>query len=145
MAFSRLGGQCRLGPMARQGGLGHQGHTAIQRAVATQAEITAARPQRAPGIGRRRPNPGVISAPRPGEEETEKQLNWLPFDSSRVSEAAYSSASGQLFVRFQRPTPGQDEYVYEGVEPSEWRNFRRSASPGKYVNRVLNSKDYHRS
>jgi hypothetical protein len=93
----------------------------------------------------RRVNPGVTTTEQPDEAEIEENLNWLPFQSSRVSEAAYDANSGQLFVRFQRPTPGQDEYVYEGVGPNEWRNFRRSASPGRYVNRILNGKNYHRA
>jgi hypothetical protein len=133
--------------MARRGGLGPQGHAAVQRAAATQREITASNQAvtRATGVTTRRANPSVISAPRPGESEAEEDLNWLGFDSSRVYEAAYAADSKQLFVRFVRPTPGHDEYIYDGVESNEWRNFRRSASPGRFVNRVLNSKDYHRA
>lgn len=64
----------------------------------------------------------------------------LPFDSSRVALGGYSAQSGRLYVTFQDGTP----WVYEGVERSEWRNFRRSASPGRYINRVLNNKNYYR-
>jgi len=84
----------------------------------------------------------TVSADRPGEQEIREDLNWLPFDSSRVSEAAYDSGSGQLYVRFMRPSPGEVEYVYPDVTKNEWRNFRR-ASAGRYINRILNSKDYH--
>ena len=67
--------------------------------------------------------------------------NFLPFDSSRVSEAGYSSASHTLYVRFVDGTP----WAYYNVEPNVWRNFRRSASPGKFINRTLNNYSYGRS
>jgi hypothetical protein len=65
----------------------------------------------------------------------------LPFNSSRVDEAGYSSKSRTLYVRFDDGTP----WEYRNVDANEWRNFRRSASPGRYINRVLNSHDYGRS
>ena len=65
----------------------------------------------------------------------------LPFDSSRVAEAGYSPDSHTLYVRFVDGTPWQ----YNNVEPSVWRNFRRSASAGRYINRVLNNYSYGRS
>lgn len=65
----------------------------------------------------------------------------LPFDSSRVDEAGYSHASHTLYVRFVDGTPWQ----YNNVEPNIWRNFRRSASPGRFINRVLNNYSYGRS
>lgn len=92
---------------------------------------------------RSRANPAVTATPGPGEHSVLEELEWWTFDSSRVYEAGYSAQTGQLFVRFQRPTAGQVTYVYNGVETNEWRNFRRSQSPGKFVNRVLNSKNYH--
>lgn len=67
--------------------------------------------------------------------------NMLPFDSSRVAEAGYSSDSKTLYVRFVDGTP----WVYYHVEPNEWRNFRRSSSPGRFINRVLNSHSYNRA
>ena len=131
--------------MPRRSGLGPQGRQALQRAAATQIEINAARRNQDRPVGlRRRVNPGITTTEQPNEEAVERSLQWLPFQSSRVSEAAYDSSSAQLFVRFQRPAPGQDEYVYEGVGTNEWRNFRRSASPGRYINRILNGKNYHR-
>jgi hypothetical protein len=75
-------------------------------------------------------------------QQVEEELpNMLPFDSSRIAEAGYSSRSGTLYVRFVDGTP----WEYRNVEPNEWRNLRRSASPGRYVNRVLNNHDYGRS
>lgn len=71
-------------------------------------------------------------------------LSWLPFDSSRVAEGAYDRESETLYVRFVKPVPIGTPWVYEGVPENVWRNFRRSASPGRFVNRVLNNYDYHR-
>lgn len=105
-------------------GLGPRGHDAIQRAAAV--------------IG----NPSDVTRQDQEDAVDEDSLNWLPFNkSSRVAEAAYDGSSGQLFVRWVK---AGDSYVYPGVSRQEWRNFRRSASAGKYVNRVLNSKDYYR-
>jgi hypothetical protein len=70
---------------------------------------------------------------------------WWVFDSSRVAEAAYDRKNDNLYVRFMRPQVGSVEYVYEGVPANVWRNFRRSQSPGKFINRVLNDYDYHRT
>lgn len=63
------------------------------------------------------------------------------FDSTRVAEAGYSTASRTLYVRFKDGTPWQ----YNNVEPNVWRNFRRSQSQGKFINRVLNNYSYGRS
>lgn len=109
-------------------GLGPRGHQALDRAA---AEIHA------PVIG----NPSVVTREDEREAVDEDSLNWLPFNSSRVAEAAYDGQTGQLYVRWVKTG---DPYVYPGVTRQEWRNFRRSASAGKYVNRVLNGKDYFR-
>ena len=65
---------------------------------------------------------------------------WYPFSSSRVSEARYDKGLQQIQVIFRDGTP----WVYDGVEPNIWRNFRRSASPGRFINRVLNGYTYYR-
>lgn len=65
----------------------------------------------------------------------------LPFNSTRVAQAGYSTTSRTLYVRFQDGTPWQ----YNNVEPNVWRNFRRSQSQGKFINRVLNNYSYGRS
>lgn len=65
----------------------------------------------------------------------------LPFDSSRVAQAGYSNDSHTLYVRFVDGTP----WAYYNVEPNVWRNFRRSASAGRFINRVLNNYSYGRS
>lgn len=68
----------------------------------------------------------------------EELPNFLPFTSTRVAQAGYSSRSHTLYVKFVDGTP----WAYYGVEPNVWRNFRRSASPGRYINRVLNNYSY---
>lgn len=80
-----------------------------------------------------------VETPSPDDDDF-----WV-FDSSRVAEAAYDRAAGNLYVRFQRPTPGQVEYIYRGIPASVWRNFKRSQSPGRFVNRILNQYDYERT
>lgn len=97
-------------------------------------EAPRAVPQRANSVGRR--NLRALSV----QQVREELPQMLPFDSSRVAEAGYSPSSGTLYVRFADGTP----WNYFGVEPNEWKNFRRSASPGRYINRVLNAKNYSR-
>lgn len=65
---------------------------------------------------------------------------WVPMASSRVNSARYDPALEQVHVVFKDGTP----WVYDGVPQNVWRNFRRSASPGKYINRVLNGYPYYR-
>lgn len=71
---------------------------------------------------------------------TSKPGKWLGFESSRVSEGRYDSGLGQVHVIFDDGTP----WVYDGVPKNVWKNFRRSASPGRYINRVLNGFPYWR-
>ena len=70
------------------------------------------------------------ATPRPGR--------WLSFESTRVSEGRYDGGLEQVHVIFKDGTP----WTYNGVPRNLWKNFRRSASPGKYINRVLNSFPY---
>lgn len=65
---------------------------------------------------------------------------WLPFQSTRVSQGRYDSGLAQVHVIFRNGVP----WTYENVPRNVWRNFRRSTSPGKFINRVLNSYPYHR-
>ena len=115
--------------MARKSGLGPQGRAAVERAAAIEFSGAQA-------------NPATTSTYSPRSESDPSRLNWLSFSSTRVREAAYGSNVHQLYVRFVKPD-GTTVYTYDGVSPQEWHNFRRSASPGKYVNRVLNTKNYH--
>lgn len=73
------------------------------------------------------------------QEQFSKPGPWYPMASSRVSEARYDSGLQQIQVIFRDGTP----WVYDGVQANVWRNFRRSASPGKFINRVLNGYSYY--
>lgn len=130
--------------MVRQGGLGPKGRAVVRQAAAqlsaieSRAEVSM--PTETPG------NPSVITQGAPDEAETiPPPESWYDFDSSRVSAAAYDSTSQRLYVHFVKPTPEGTPWLYEGVPENVWRNMRRSQSPGKFVNRVLNGFDYHRA
>lgn len=58
----------------------------------------------------------------------------------RTLAAGYDATTETLRIRF-RDGP---IYAYNGVSKREWRNFKRVKSPGRYVNRILNAKDYYR-
>lgn len=77
---------------------------------------------------------GVDQQRRPGP--------WKDMDSSRVARARYDSGARQIQVEFRN---NGAPYVYEEVPPNIWRNMRRSASPGRYINRTLNNFPYYRN
>ncbi len=69
----------------------------------------------------------------------------------RTMAAGYDAQSQTLFVRFRgdRIGPmgsGQWEdgigYEYYGVTPAEWQKYKTTPSPGRMINRVLNSHPY---
>ena len=68
--------------------------------------------------------------PKPGR--------WIQMSSSRVQQARYDSGLQQIQVVFRDGTP----WVYDSVPTNIWRNFRRTSSPGRYINRVLNGYAY---
>ena len=70
--------------------------------------------------------------PRPGP--------WRHMNSSRVARARYDSGLQEVQVYFADGTP----WRYRGVPYNVWRNFTRSSSPGRYINRVLNGFEYER-
>jgi hypothetical protein len=88
-------------------------------------------------------NPASLTSASPIEDD-EVPSNWYVFDSSRIEEAAYDPDSSRLYVRFVKPHGTGTPWTYEGVPPNIWANLKRSQSPGKFVNRVLNQFDYHR-
>lgn len=78
--------------------------------------------------------------PQVSPDQFSKPGPWYPMSSSRVTEARYDSGLQQVQVIFRDGTP----WVYDGVPENIWRNFRRSSSPGRYINRVLNGfSHYH--
>jgi hypothetical protein len=59
----------------------------------------------------------------------------------RTLAAGYDRETRTLRIRFREGAG----YEYYDVSPQEWQNFRRVKSPGRYINRVLNFKDYQRA
>jgi hypothetical protein len=76
------------------------------------------------------------------EERQRKPGPWKEMNSSRVARARYDSGTRQVQVVFAN---NDAPYVYEEVPQNIWRNFRRSTSPGRYINRTLNAFPYYRS
>lgn len=58
----------------------------------------------------------------------------------RTKAAGYDPETQTLRVRFRDGTP----WAYYNVPKNVWRNFRRSKSPGRFINRVLNGYEYSR-
>lgn len=83
--------------------------------------------------------PGTVNTETISAAQFSKPGPWYPMSSSRVTEARYDSGLQQIHVIFRDGTP----WVYDGVETNVWRNFRRSASPGRFINRVLNNYTYY--
>lgn len=97
-------------------------------------------------MARRRPDPDQLSNQFTDEAFSSEAAResrpgkWVSMSSSRVNAARYDSGLEQVQVVFKDGTP----WVYDGVPQNVWRGFRRSASPGKYINRVLNGYPYYR-
>lgn len=77
-----------------------------------------------------------------GVDRQRKPGPWKEMDSSRVAKARYDSGARQVQVVFSN---NGAPYVYEEVPSNIWRNFRRSASPGRFINRTLNNFPYYRN
>lgn len=139
--------------MARKRGLGPQGHAALQRAVEEDRKRYIARTTVKGSTSKPSPgpiaNPAALQPEEPGEVLVEAELVWYPLGTSnparpRCAEGAYDERTQELFVSFMRPTPGQDKYVYKGVDPSTADLFFAAESPGRFINAILNNHDYHR-
>jgi hypothetical protein len=143
--------------MARKGGLGPQGRAAVHRAAETDKQIRAsANHVHASGLKSKRTTAEVHDPEQPGspaatdvtlpndDETVPPNDSWLEFDSSRVVEGAYDPGSRRIYVRFVKPRGEGTPWVYEGVPQNVWNNFKRSPSPGKFINRTLNGFNNHR-
>lgn len=64
----------------------------------------------------------------------------------RTIAMGYDHQTDTLRVVFRPPRPGQEGAVYDyfDVSTAEWNRMRRSASPGKFINRVLDQNEYVR-
>jgi hypothetical protein len=58
----------------------------------------------------------------------------------RTLAAGYDKDTKTLRIRFREGAI----YAYNEVTPREWAALRRTVSPGRYINRVLNAKPYYR-
>lgn len=120
-----------------QRGLGPAGHQAIR----TAAQELSTAPVTDPRDELVNPANVVVNEPLP-ESET-MPSDWRQFSSSRVASAGYDRDSQRLYVLFHKPFPGGTTWTYHGVPPNVWRNMQRSASAGRFVNRVLNQYRYN--
>jgi KTSC domain len=59
----------------------------------------------------------------------------------RTLAAGYDRQNQTLYVRFR----DGDGYEYHDVTQSQWREFKTTPSPGKYINSELNHHDYNRA
>lgn len=80
----------------------------------------------------------VHDAPNFVQEELANPGPWIGVASSRCTDIRYDYGLRAVFVRF----PNGITYVYESVQLAVFHNFRRSASKGKFISRVLNTYPY---
>jgi KTSC domain len=123
--------------MASRSGLGPLGRTAVSKA----AQELSTSPVTDPNDVLVNPANIVVNEPLP-ENET-MPTNWQDFDSSRIASAGYDAGSQRLYVLFHKPYPGGTTWTYHGIPPNVWKNLQRSASAGRFVNRVLNQYRYN--
>jgi hypothetical protein len=86
------------------------------------------------------------SATRAGLPDEEGYRWQIPTHTSnlnrpRTQQAAYNPQTRTLRVEFRDGTP----WNYYEVEPEIWNRFQKSASPGRFINRVLNDYQYERA
>lgn len=125
--------------MPRARGLGPRGHAAVQVA----AQQLSAAPVTDPNDVLVNPANVVVDEPLPEQETLPERF--IPMDSSRMQEAGYDAGSQRLYVIWQKPSNSHPDgtWTYHSVPPNVWKNLQRSASPGKFVNRVLNKYRYN--
>lgn len=95
-------------------------------------------------------DPALLWARQEYAEDEDIPLTYVPtnttwpengWDHRRTTEAGYNRATETLAVKFY--TNGA-VYHYYDVKPQTAIAFRRTESPGKFINRVLNAHDYER-
>jgi hypothetical protein len=93
----------------------------------------------------------VFFPDRPDEEDRSEPslLAYAPTRTSnpprpRTRSAYYNPQAQVLTIRWRDDLPegGPSYYAYYDVPRNIWNNFRRSVSPGRFVNRVLNRYRY---
>jgi hypothetical protein len=78
------------------------------------------------------------------QDEVEEDWEFASFASSRVDRARYSPSRRELQVAWTNAPSGvpYSPYIYDGVDPATWTNFRLAGSAGSYVNTNLNNFPY---
>jgi hypothetical protein len=78
------------------------------------------------------------------QEEVEEDWEESAFDSTRVDRARYSNSRRELQVFWTNAPSGlpYPPYIYDGVDPATWTNFRLAGSPGQYVSNTLDHFPY---
>ena len=61
----------------------------------------------------------------------------------RSDRASYDPVTQQLNIEWARPGKLGPSTTYKNVTPQEWEQVQSEASTGRYVNRVLNYKEYY--
>jgi hypothetical protein len=59
----------------------------------------------------------------------------------RTEKSRYNAKTQRQEIMFRG---GEASYVYEKVTPAEWLAFKKTDSPGRFINNVLNAKPYAR-
>lgn len=63
------------------------------------------------------------------------ELDTHTFTSTRVDTATYDPEYGTITVRF----PDGVRWRYHGIAPQTWDDFKRAASPGRFLATVLDA------
>jgi hypothetical protein len=90
------------------------------------------------------PAEAIFMAQQTDESSGPVEISYEPTASSkpsdpRTSAAGYDAATQRLMIQWG---DGGTPYYYYGVTPQEWDAFQESSSPGRYINSVLNYKNY---
>lgn len=65
-------------------------------------------------------------------------MDMIYVDSSNVDQIGYDEAASEVYVIFKNA----GHYVYEGVTPEVWDQFRNSESKGTFLNEEFKKKAY---
>ena len=92
-----------------------------------------------------RANRTAVEPPPPPDFEpsqTKDPTNTMFPDRPRSDRATYDPATQQLNIEWARPGQLGPSTTYKNVTPQEWAQVNGTPSTGRYVNRVLNYKEY---
>lgn len=115
--------------MARARGLGTAGRHAVRRA---SQELSAA-PIHHRGDLPLQTTPGVVQSQLPESQTLPPPEDFVNFDSTRVSQAAYDPGSYRLYVLFHKPEGPGTMWTYDGIQPNVWQDFKDAPSVGRFI------------